>query len=177
MNLARIHFQLPRLAFHSDSDVTEEIVPNVGLLSERVDFVCATIQGVGGVGTSFSLAHQLIEGDLMSGPEGGVDFILDTPYLVILEAKKTDTLPLHSSKAELLGQVRVLLQKLFAFSYQLLTVSTGRGRTGILTDGFTWKIFHLDSRFRMFSSILRTDTPEQRLHMLDIDPTVVRLTC
>jgi len=62
---------------------------------------------------SFSLVHQLTKGDLMSGPEGGgVDFILDTPYLVILEDKKTDTLPLYSLKAELLGQVRVL-QKLF----------------------------------------------------------------
>jgi hypothetical protein len=177
VNLARIHLKLPRLAFHSELDLTEEIVPNVGLLSGTVDFVCATIQGAGGLGMSFSLVHQLTKGDLMSGPEGGVDFILDTPYLVILEAKKTDTLALHSSKAELLGQVRVLLQKLFTPSHQLLTVSTGRGRTGILTDGFQWKIFHLDTRFRMFSSKLTTDTPEQRLHMLGIDPTVVCLTC
>jgi hypothetical protein len=90
---------------------------------------------------SFSLVHQLTRRDLMSGPEGGVDYILDTPYLVILEAKKTDTLAPQSSKAGLLGQVRVLLQKLFTPSHQLLTVRIGRGRTGILTDGFQWKLF------------------------------------
>jgi hypothetical protein len=126
---------------------------------------------------SFSLVHQLMKGDLMSGADGGVDFILDTPYLVILEVKKSDTLPLHSSKAELLGQVRVLLQKLYTSSHQLLTVSTGRGRTGILTDGFTWKLFHLYSGFPLFSSVLRTDTTEKRVQMLGIDPIVVCLTC
>jgi len=113
----------------------------------------------------------------MSGADGGVDFILDTPYLVILEVKKTDTLPLfHSSKAELLGQVRVLLQKLYTSSHRLLTVSTGNGRTGILTDGFQWKIFHLDPKFRMFSAVFTTDTPQQRAHMLGMEPTVVWLT-
>jgi hypothetical protein len=118
-----------------------------------------------------------MKGDLMSGADSGVDFILDTPYLVILEVKKSDTLPLHSSKAELLGQVRVLLQKLYTSSHQLLTVSTGRGRTGILTDGFTWKLFHLYSGFPLFSSVLRTDTTEKRVQMLGIDPIVVCLTC
>jgi hypothetical protein len=126
---------------------------------------------------SFSRVHQLMKGDLMSGADGGVDFILDTPYLIILEAKKSDTLPLYSSKAELLGQVRVLLQKLYTCSHQLLTASTGRGRTGVLTDGFTWKLFHLDSGFRLFSSVFRTDTTEKRVQMLGIDHTVVCLTC
>jgi hypothetical protein len=142
VSLARTHLQLPRLTFHSDLDITGEFAPNVGILSGTVDFVCATIQGEGGLGMSFSLVHQLMKGELMAGADRAVDFILDTPYLVILEANKSDTLPLSSSKAGLLGQVRVLLQKLYTSSHQLLTGSTGRGRTGILTDGFVWKLFH-----------------------------------
>ena len=61
---------------------------------------------------SFSLVHQLTKGDLMSGAE--------------VEAKKTDTLALYSSKAELLEQVYVL-QKLFTPFCQLLTVNMGYG--------------------------------------------------
>jgi len=53
----------------------------------------------------------------------------------------------------------------------------GRGRTGILTDGFEWMSFHLDPTFRMIYSVLRTYTePEERLQGLGTDPTVVCLT-
>ena len=51
VSLARIHLQLPRLTFHSELDIAGELVPKVGFLSGTVDFVCATLQGVGGLGS------------------------------------------------------------------------------------------------------------------------------
>jgi hypothetical protein len=60
---------------------------------------------------------RLMKDGLMDGPDGGQDYVLDTPYLIVLEVKKSDTVLLHSSRAELLGQIRVLLQKLYAPSF------------------------------------------------------------
>ena len=66
MNLTRIHLKFPQLAFHSELNLIEKIVSNMGLLSGTVNFVCVTIQGAGGLGMSFSLVHQLMKSDLMS---------------------------------------------------------------------------------------------------------------
>ena len=94
----------------------------------------------------------------MAGPNGAIRYVLDTPYLVILEAKKSDTLGSYSSDAELLGQMRVLLQRLYTPLHRLLTSSNDNGRTGILSDGFVWKVFHLDSQFRLYMATFRTET-------------------
>jgi hypothetical protein len=41
---ARKQFALPKLAFASKFDVTPEIIPNVGIVSGALDFVCVSIQ-------------------------------------------------------------------------------------------------------------------------------------
>jgi hypothetical protein len=52
----------------------------------------------------------------MRGHIGGVWYELDTPYLVILEAKKFTTVSQRDSDAELLGQIRVLMAKKYLHS-------------------------------------------------------------
>jgi len=47
----------------------------------------------------------------MRGPDGGRIVLLDTPYLVILEAKRADTVITYDAMAEVLGQMRTLKQK------------------------------------------------------------------
>jgi hypothetical protein len=47
----------------------------------------------------------------MRGRNGGIWYELNTPYLVILEAKKSTTVAKRESEAELLGQIRVLMAK------------------------------------------------------------------
>jgi len=167
---ARRQFQKPRIAFASELDVPGEIVENVGIVSGTLDFVCANVAGEGSLGTSLQLYGRLMKDGLMDGPDGAQDYVLDTPYLIVLEVKKSDTLLLHSAKAELLGQIRVLLQKLFAPFRLLLTGSGDKGRTGILTDSFVWKLFHLDSQFRLFTLTVRAETDDERIKMLCIDP-------
>jgi hypothetical protein len=87
----------------------------------------------------------------MSGPNGAVHYVMDTPYLVILEAKTSNTPESYSSDAELLGQMRSLLQQLYIPLRQLLTSSNDHGWTG-----FTWKVFHLDSHIRLYMTTFRT---------------------
>jgi hypothetical protein len=50
------------------------------------------------------------DGDMV-GPYGGTGMKADSPLLIILEAKRTSTLQLSSSEAEVLGQMRALMQK------------------------------------------------------------------
>lgn len=50
IKLARIEFDLKRLACSSEVDVPAEQIPDVGYLSGTLDFVIATIKGQGRVG-------------------------------------------------------------------------------------------------------------------------------
>jgi hypothetical protein len=162
VSLARRTFDIPRLVIYSDFD-NAGVVLHIGRLSGTADFVCCTVLGEGGLGISFKRL-KLMKGNGMAGAEGGVYFIVDTPSLVVLEEKKSNTGE-YSAEAELLAHLRVLIQKSLTLFY-VLTVSDGKARTGILTDGFKWRITHLDEQFRMFSTVLRTDTWEQRMNML-----------
>jgi len=47
----------------------------------------------------------------MVGPHGGLDLHIETPLLIVIEAKRTPTLQLTSSEAEVLGQMRALMTK------------------------------------------------------------------
>ena len=47
----------------------------------------------------------------MRGADGGRIVVLNTPYLVILEAKRADTVITQEAMAEMLGQMRTLKQK------------------------------------------------------------------
>lgn len=47
----------------------------------------------------------------MIGPYGGIGMRADSPLLIVLEAKRTATLNISSSEAEVLGQMRALMQK------------------------------------------------------------------
>ena len=52
----------------------------------------------------------------MRGRSGGIWYKLNTPYLVILVAKKSTTVANRESDAELLGQIRVLMAKQYLHS-------------------------------------------------------------
>jgi len=47
----------------------------------------------------------------MIGPHGGLDLHAENPLLLVIEAKRTPTLLLISSEAEVLGQMRALMTK------------------------------------------------------------------
>jgi len=53
---------------------------------------------------------DLIE-PVMIGPHGGLDLHIASPLLVVIETKRTPTLQLTSSEAEVLGQMRALMTK------------------------------------------------------------------
>jgi hypothetical protein len=50
----------------------------------------------------------------MRGQEGARLYMLDVPYLVVVEAKRSTTLGATESEAELLGQLRVLMMKQYS---------------------------------------------------------------
>ena len=110
--LARIKFHMLRLALHQEVSVDEQIIPSIGHLSGDLDFVSATIRGIGDLGTLFDHPKLTLD-DEMEEPNGGRFFSLNEPFLVVVEAKQSSTINLISSFAELLGQMRTLMAKGF----------------------------------------------------------------
>lgn len=108
---ARTMFNLPRLAFHQEVEVTPEEIPNIGSVSGLLEFCTATIKGQGVLGMPTWLVLRLIVGEEMFGSLGAVDLEIDDPILAVVEAKQSETMTKSSPKAELLGQIRVLSQK------------------------------------------------------------------
>ena len=51
---------------------------------------------------------------MMRGQEGARLCMLDVPYLIVVEAKRSTTIGTHESEAELLGQLRVLMMKQYS---------------------------------------------------------------
>jgi hypothetical protein len=47
----------------------------------------------------------------MIGPYGGIDLLAGSPLLIVIEAKRTQSMQLSSSEAEVLGQMRALMTK------------------------------------------------------------------
>lgn len=109
--IARQLFDMRRLAYHHEYPVGAENVPGIGFLSENLDFMSARIKGEGPLGILSMHVSRLIEDDEMLIPHGGEDYIVEEPILAVFEAKHASTLDSPNSKAELLGQLRVLPQK------------------------------------------------------------------
>ena len=85
------------------------------------------------------------------GSDAGTFFSIDTPYLVVCEAKKQDTVGLRESKAEILGQIRNLMKKRYLLlTWMYLHSPSNHGMTGILTDGYHWRFFHYTNDFDVF---------------------------
>jgi hypothetical protein len=51
----------------------------------------------------------------MMGEDGGLYCTPDDPVLIVVEAKHTSTLNLTASEAEVMGQIRTLMQKRLIF--------------------------------------------------------------
>lgn len=70
---------------------------------------------------------------------------VEKPYMVVVEAKRTEVLDKLDSKAQLLAQIRSLQIQWLLHSDidNWLTFSDDEGRTGAITDGHKWSIFHV----------------------------------
>jgi hypothetical protein len=79
----------------------------------------------------------------LKGP-GVFNIVLNEPTFIVLEAKKHTTVDKVESDAELLGQLRVLMSKQYITSYSSLTVSGQNPQTRIITNGYRWRIHHLE---------------------------------
>jgi hypothetical protein len=88
-----MHFDM---GVYSDVDVAG-VVQNVGHLFWNYGFVCATVHGEGG-GINHVGRFEIDETDrYRSCAEGGIDFVLNTPTLVVLEEKKSNMTVLGKS--------------------------------------------------------------------------------
>ena len=65
------------------------------------------------------------------------------PLFVCVEAKRQDTHPRNSSKARLLAQIKALQRQRSNHSEIFLMNSDIRSRTGALSDGLQWNLWHI----------------------------------
>jgi len=65
------------------------------------------------------------------------------PLFVCVEAKRQDSYPQGSSKAQLLAQIRALQVQKLNHSETFLMYSDIVNRTGALSDGLQWSLWHL----------------------------------
>jgi len=70
--------------------------------------------------------------------------LVNHPLLVIVEAKRQITMDFPESEAELFGQLRVLMMKEYVRFANFANGSGQRPRTGIITDGIRWKVYHME---------------------------------
>jgi hypothetical protein len=102
--------------------------------------------------------------------EGTDEDMSSLPKLIVLEAKHRVTMRKGSAKAELFGQMRSIVQQGYTISTLALRILTcsGVGSCGILTDGMSWKVYHLQPEiFHLFvSREMKADTPQSRSELI-----------
>ena len=104
----------------------------------------------------------------MLGEDGGLYCKFEDPVLIVVGVKRTSTLNLTASEAEVLGQIRTSRQKRQIVIYDLAERASANAvaMTGILTDCYTWRIFHITEELSMYKSSFHTDSKESILQIL-----------
>lgn len=104
---ARIIFNDPRLAIHSEVKIPSVQIPNVGPVGGKLNFLVADVQGDGPIGNpdvgpvAYSNRHYCGEFDARNASiEKG------QPSFIIVEAKRASALDDHDSEAELIGLLK-----------------------------------------------------------------------
>jgi hypothetical protein len=97
----------------------------------------------------------------MLGEDGGLYCKPEDPVLVV---KRTSSLDITASEAEVLGQIRSLMQKRYIIIFNLPDVEVAI--TGVLKDCYTWRIFHITEKLAMYKSTFGADSKESVLQVL-----------
>jgi hypothetical protein len=75
--------------------------------------------------------------------QDGSMVMVEKPLFVCVEAKRQDSYPKGSSKAQLLAQIKVLKAQRSNHSETFLMNSDIVSRTGALSDGLQWNLWHI----------------------------------
>jgi hypothetical protein len=106
---------------------------------------------------------------MLEGRIAGTMYRMDSPHLIVCEAKKSSTVSESEPEAELLGQLRVLMLKQYVLPKVVTECSSGEAsKTGILADGYYWRFFHFDADLILYYGELELNSDDHRLELLGI---------
>jgi hypothetical protein len=102
---ARSRFGADRLVVHSEIQVPNVQIPNVGLVGGTVDFITAPTLGKARMRNTSGFQLRLSV-EIVMDIDDARNAFPEQPTFIIIEAKRSSTLSFPSSEAELFGQLK-----------------------------------------------------------------------